>query len=225
MRGHSDHGKTFARSRRITVFSLLAMLMIANAIGQPAAPTTTNAEVAALLREIQHNNIWINPIVWNTNGELVTVSLPRSEATDSNILMLSQIYSIQTLRIQGFTIDGSDALHGFTNLMALNLACGGRMSSGVFEHIGRIHGLRQLSLWGIYPSREEYTNLLALTNLEEFANTACTNFGPQELKLLTNLTRLKSIRLELSNATRQQDTNVLSNLKYLTNLSVYFQRP
>lgn len=213
---------------RLITCALIAFLAAPPAFAQSSSPATTNAETVALLHALrQHESGTFKPVVWDTNGQLVSVSIGGTNASDSNLFLLSRIHSLQTLRLQTYgtgervSREGYASLQQLTNLTGLRVACAFAMHRGIFEEICRLNGLRRLTLYYAYPTRDKYTNLVALTNLEEFTNTGCTNFGPQEVKLLTNLTKLKSIMLELSDASKQ-DTNVLSSLKNLTNLTIYY---
>lgn len=205
----------------------MAVMMASSAMCQNSPAPVTNAQAQAFINHLQ----WKSPpyTQWDTNGNLTSVYLKSDEATDTNLALICTVESIKQLIMQtrshgsnGLTAAGISCLGRLTNLTTLNVACTFKMPDGMFEEICKLQGLRSLGLVGAFPSKEsEYENLECLTNLEELRITYCTNFGSQELGLLTNLTRLKKLELNLFDG-HSSDTNVLGCLKNLTNLQVWF---
>ena len=175
--------------------------------------STTNARLTALLRDIQeHDNPYNDRVVFDTNGQPVSVKLWSSNANDADLSTISDAGSIKTLYLQtgahakNITREGLVSLRKLTNLTELHLACMIDMPPGMFGEICQLKNLRILSLVAEMPPPNEYTNLARLKNLEQLHISYATNFSPQEALVLTNLTNLKDLSIAYYNGS-PKDTN------------------
>jgi len=214
------------------VWALIAVLcsFVAN-FDTARASDTTNAELKMLLRSLQGEYPSINykGLTRDATGRIIEARIGYTNLTDSNLFLLSKINSIQSLWMRGgpskkyISTEDLSSLHKLTNLIELHAGCFlAYWKPGVFEQICELRGLKKLNLYYSFPAAaENYARLAQLTNLEELRITGTTNFTLREAHVLTNLTRLKNLSVQL-NGLPSTDTNFFGTLHHLTNLQVTF---
>ena len=159
----------------------------------------TNTAVAALIDKLTQQKF--TGLERSKNGEIVSVSLTAAYVNDQNLNLLSNIGSIQTLALQvrpnasDFTKDGIISIARLTNLVSIDIECGGELNHGIVNAIARLQRLQKVSLVSAYPRPDEYTSLTNLHGLVELNIIHCPTFGDRELSLVTNLTQLKILTL------------------------------
>jgi hypothetical protein len=167
--------------------------------------------------------------VRDQDGKVISATLDTPNVNDQGLGLLSCLSSLRGLTmtrhqiIDRLTPKGISALARLSNLSTLKIRCFGRLDSGVFEEICKLRSLRELDLLLSIPPQREYRSITNLTNLAVLKISYCTNFGDQELCLLTNLTTLRNLGLSYDGFSPER-TNVLACLKdQLTNCVVRCQ--
>jgi len=194
-------------------------------LGQAQTTVQTMAAVSSadtLVKEIEQGSRY--DVTRDSRGNVVALRLLREWVTDWNLTLVSEIGSLKevslvTSKTNDLSGRGISSLSRLTNLVSVQVNCGGSLPKGVFREVCNLRRLQHLGLAGAYPPAEEYTSITNLNNLTDLRVVACTNFTDKELNYLTNLVNLRSLVLYYDGISKE-GTNVLQTMNGLTNVIV-----
>jgi hypothetical protein len=165
---------------------------------------------------------WDENVARNARGEVVSLRLSGVFSAETNLTLLTSLASLTNVTLKysretPLTAKAVASLSAIPNLTSVQLACFfGRLEPGVFTQLCNIKNLSALTLYGTHPTQEEFCAITNLQNLTSFTVDFSTNFGKQELSLLTALPRLNSLVVGFTTV-KNTDTNILKSCLSLTN--------
>jgi hypothetical protein len=182
--------------------------------------------VSNLLQTISTRFPWT--IDRDSTGSPVCIGIPSRYNDDRSLALLGSLCTVTQIVIFGgskeweqmsppLTERGISFLAGMTNLTSLELACLQRLDSGVLRGVCGLTHLNRLTLYNVALPSDEYRWLAYATNLEHLEIQNCSNFGDQQLRLITTLTTLKDLRL-LGTSVTPDATNGVNRMHSLTNM-------
>jgi hypothetical protein len=215
-------------ARALIATSLLVADQSSRAADGAETAKPINAEVSAethdLIEQIKHQNT--NAVVYNNDGSVVSLNFFGDYHFQSgkNLKLISGLSSVKEITLRGYflTEDGVSALQRMTNLATLRV-CGKNRTNDDFWAICRLNQLQGLDLIFMPFRPADLPYLARMTNLEELKLSSVQLLGSNVLPALTNLVRLKKLRLGGGDSENKifAQINCLTNLKNLEELSIY----
>jgi hypothetical protein len=202
---------------------ILAMSWAAVALAGSAG---TNSPINLLVAQMEREDP--NSIKTSESGTVVEMRLAGKLATDINLILISNIASLQHLEIRGLanksepTKQGFTTLKHLTNLVSLRICCFSNLNEGALREVAELGHLRRLCLVSADVPAADYTALSTLRDLEELTIDYAPHFGDKELTVLTNLVHLRRLRLHFD-AISPGGTNILRSIHSLDDVRVRFK--
>jgi hypothetical protein len=213
-----------------TPFHLTSLLVYMTSLAAPAAESTATLpssdqaqDQASLFGTLRKRSS--RYLLCNGKGEIVAVTLPKEQANDRNLFLLSSVQTMRELRLVGdahhtaITKTGIQALQHATNLRTLSVSCIVDLPKGVLTSICGLPGLERLALVNCDAPEGEYASLTNLVNLESLNLSDARNFHDSNLLGLSELKHLSSIELVRTGVSEKAE-NVLQTFTGLTNAVV-----
>ena len=156
-------------------------------------------KVEALLRRIEGERP--SSVVRNKYGDVYALTVPNKYASDENLLLVSKLSDLTTLKLfiqphaGHVTASGFAQLGALTNLDAVSLECPVVLPDGIFRAVCQLRSLRSLRLNRAAPATGEYACLTNLTRLKDLSIYGAEDFGDSELAQLSDLPVLNRVVL------------------------------
>jgi len=183
------------QTKELTMHRMTAMLFIclAGCQQQSSAPleessqeTPTPKEQTEGVRSVEEQLENLGATIgMNEEGEIIEVSLSRTQTTDAGLVQLEQLTSLETLELSGTQISDAGMVHleGLTSLSYLDLY-NTEISDTGLVHLEGLTNLTKLWLNSTRISDAGLVHLEGLTNLQDLVlyDTQTTDEGVARLK-------------------------------------------